>query len=91
MTEYAPGIIRLRNDIDVDLPKRVWAYAKPQVREFELTFHWTEMKDELGQKMFEFCNAVGADRSSYPWELFRDDETYPHYAWTPRARQEYRH
>ena len=87
VTEYAKGLYRLRNDVYADIPKKLWPFARPAIRSFELTFHWSEFTDDLvGQQVYEFCNAVAVEPFHYPWQQFADVETYPQYAWTPQAQ-----
>ena len=87
VTEYAKGLYRLRNDVYADIPKKLWPFARPAIRNFELTFHWSEFTEKLvGRHVYEFCNAVAVDPFHYPWEQFTDQETYPQYAWTARAQ-----
>jgi hypothetical protein len=89
VTQYAPGFIRLRNDLIAPISKKVWPFNIPEVPRFKLTFHWREISEDLGIKVFEFCNAVSADEFKCNWDLFKDEETYPGYAWTRRAKLAY--
>jgi hypothetical protein len=87
VTEYAKGLYRLRNDVYADIPKKLWPFARPAIRNFELTFHWSEFTNNLlGRQVYEFCNAVAEVPFQYPWKQFEGVETYPQYAWTPRAK-----
>lgn len=89
-TEYSPGLIRLRNDVIPSVPRKVWPFALPHTRNFELTFHWKEISQELGPNVFEFCNAIAAGEPfCHEWDLFEGEECYPQYAWTKRAKAAY--
>jgi hypothetical protein len=87
VTEYAKGLYRLRNDTHADIPKKLWPFARPAIRSFELTFHWSEVRGDLGREVYEFCNAVAEAPFHYPWKRFEEVETYPQYAWTPQAQK----
>jgi len=89
VTEYAPGFIRLRNDVMADIPKNVWPFTRPQIRNFELTFHWEEITTDLGEMVFRFCNAVAEEPFHFPWAPFEDIKTYPQYAWSKQAQAAY--
>lgn len=89
VTEYAPGFIRLRNDLMADIPKSVWPFTQPQIRSFELTFHGEEITPELGEMVFRFCNAVAEETFHFPWAPFEGVDTYPQYAWSQQAQAAY--
>jgi len=86
VTEYAPGLIRLRNDVYASIPRDVWAFALPKRRRFELTLHWTEMTTDLGEPLYAFCSALADEGVELGWPLFDGEETYPGYAWTRKGR-----
>lgn len=87
VTEYAKGLYRLRNDTWADIPKKLWPFARPAIRSFELTFHWSEVSSDLGAEVYGFCNAVAEAPFHYPWKRFEGAETYPQYAWSPQAQK----
>ena len=86
VTEYTPGLIRLRNDVYASIPRDLWAFALPKRQKFELTFHWTEMIPDLGEPLFAFCSALADEGVQLGWPLFDGETAYPGYAWTPKAR-----
>ncbi|MCX6916972.1 MAG: hypothetical protein NT167_28700, partial [Verrucomicrobia bacterium] len=86
VTEYAPGLIRLRNDVYASIPRDVWAFALPKRQRFELTFHWTEMTTDLGEPLYAFCSALADEGVELGWPLFDEEDAYPGYAWTRKGR-----
>jgi hypothetical protein len=86
VTEYAPGLIRLRNDVYPSIPKRVWPFVLPERPRFELTFHWTEVTSELGEPVVALCSAMIEGGGQPAWALFDGEEGYPQYAWTRKGR-----
>ena len=89
VTEYAPELLRLRNDGWPEVPRIIWPFALPERRTFELTFHWTEIRRELGEVLFAFCSTLEEPGVMLGWPLFAGEQTYPGYAWTPKAREFY--
>lgn len=89
VTEYAPGFLRLRNDVLANIPRRIWPFPFPRPcrRPFELTLHWTEFTDELGTEVYEFCNAAAEPGFQHDWRRFEGEQTYPQYAWSALARR----
>jgi len=89
VTEYSLGLIRLRNDVEPSIPKHVWPLPFPETRHFELTFHESEITEELGEPLFAFCSAMGEAGVILGWPLFEGEQTYPGYAWTRKAKEFY--
>ena len=87
VTNYATGLLRLRNDVIASVPKNVWPFPLPARPSFELTFHWSEVTDAIGEPLFAYCTAGIEDNLLLGWSLFAEEETYPGYAWTKKARQ----
>lgn len=89
VTEYAPGLLRLRNDVLADIPRRIWPFRLPQPcrRSFELTLHWTEFTHDLGGEVYEFCNAAAEPGFHHECRRFEGEQTYPQYAWSAIARR----
>ena len=89
VTEYAPELLRLRNDGWPVAPRLVWPFRLPERRTFELTFHWTEIRRELGEVLFAYCSTLEEPDVILGWPLFDGEEAYPRYAWTPKAKEFY--
>ncbi len=89
VTEYAPGLLRLRNDVLANVPRRIWPFPLPRPcrRPFELTLHWTEFTHDLGGEVYEFCNAAAEPNFQHEWRRFEGEQTYPQYAWSALARR----
>lgn len=87
VTAYSPGLLRLRNDVIASVPKMVWPIRLPTRRSFELTFHWSEIRSEIGEPLFAFCSALDIPDFIFGWQLFTGESTYPGYAWTKKARE----
>jgi hypothetical protein len=87
VTAYSGGLLRLRNDVLASVPKTVWRFRLPPRRSFELTFHWSEIRSEIGEPLFAFCSALDIPDLIFGWPLFSDESTYPGYAWTKKARE----
>ncbi len=88
VTGYAPGLIRLRNDVIPAIPRRVWPFALPlpRPRPFKLTLQWREFTNELGEEVFRFGNAVAEESFHCDWGRFQGEPTYPHCARSRGAR-----
>jgi hypothetical protein len=89
VAQYAPELLRLRNDLHPFIPKQVWPFALPGIRNFKLTLHWMEITEALGEPVFAFCDAMGLPGVELGWPLFEGEQTYPGYAWTRKAREWY--
>jgi hypothetical protein len=87
--EYLPGLIRLRNDLVPPIPQRVWPFALPAVRTMELTFHWSELVASVADPVFALFDGADNPEGVVPWPVFDGENTYPQYAWTPRAKRYY--
>jgi len=87
VSQYAPELLRLRNDLHPFLPGYVWPFPLPEYRPFKLTFHYSEFNRELGERVFAFCAALADKTTILGWHLFDGEQTYPGYAWTPLARK----
>jgi hypothetical protein len=87
VSQYAPELLRLRNDLHPFLPGYVWPFPLPEYRPFKLTFHYSEFNCELGERVFVFCAAMADKTTILGWHLFDGEQTYPGYAWTPLARK----
>jgi hypothetical protein len=87
VTNYAPGLVRLRNDVDANIPKTVWPFSLPKRPSFELTFHCSEITGGIGEALFAYCAASAEENLMIGWELFEEEQSYPRYAWTKKARQ----
>jgi hypothetical protein len=87
VTEYAPQLIRLRNDLLVTPPRSYWPWKMPNGRTFELTFHESEITRELGRHMHAFCEALPlyGIAPNIRWPLFDGETSFPGYAWTKCA------
>jgi hypothetical protein len=83
--EYARGLIRLRTDFLVLVSKSFWPFRLPEMPHMELTFHESEINEELGAKMADLCENVALDREVTPWPEFVKGSSFPHYAWTQKA------
>jgi hypothetical protein len=88
-TDYFPGLIRLRNDVRGGIPKGLWPLPLPERREFELTFHYSEITAEICEPLFAFCAAAVEENTLLGWPLFEHEESYPQYAWTRKAKAFY--
>jgi hypothetical protein len=86
VTNYAAGLIRLRNDVVASVPKTVWPFALPSRPSFELTFHWSEVTEKLGEPLLAYGAASAEVNLSMGWKLFEEEQLYPRYAWTKKAR-----
>jgi hypothetical protein len=86
-TNYAPGLVRLRNGVVANIPKTCWPFSLPKRPSFELTFHSSEVKGEIGGALFAYCAASAGENLVIGWELFEEERSYPRYAWTKKARQ----
>ena len=84
--DYAPGLIRLRNDVYPSIPREMWPFALPQRQRFELRFYWTEIKADLGEPLYAFCSSIVEGGVELAWPLFEGETAYPKYAWTRKAR-----
>src|SRR5437879_1919782 len=42
ISQYAPELLRLRNDLQPFIPTRIWPFALPECRPFKLTLHQSE-------------------------------------------------
>jgi hypothetical protein len=89
VTLYAPELLRLRNDLHPFIPKQVWPFPLPEIRNFELTLHWTEITEALGEPVFAYCDAMGLPGLELGWPLFEGEDGYPTYAWTRKAKEWY--
>ena len=87
VTNYAPGLLRLRNDVMASVPKTIWPFPLPARPSFELTFHWTEVTGRIGEPLYAYCAAGVEERVILGWDLFAEEPLYPRYAWTKTARQ----
>ena len=89
ITQYSPGCIRIRSDIDPGLPKTSWPHAKPDAggaHKFELTFHETELTKDTQELIFGCCSVRDFQFTS---PLFSESGEIPHYAWTRKGEQHY--
>ena len=89
VAQYAPQLLRLRNDMNPFIPKQVWPFSLPEIRNFKLTLHWTEITEALGEPAFAFCDAMGLPGVELGWPLFEGEDGYPTYAWTRKAKEWY--
>ncbi len=87
VTSYAPELFRLRNDVIASIPRKIWPFPRPERDRFELTFHCSEIAEDLGQPLFAFCSVREEPKVILDWPLFEGESTYPGYAWTQKARQ----
>jgi hypothetical protein len=88
VTLYAPGCIRFRNDLNFDIPKRVWPLDDLPQEHFgkmEITIREDEV-DTLLPLIVEIAETTGKDYAS---PLFRDNLVSPSYCWSTRASQHY--
>jgi hypothetical protein len=89
VAQYAPELLRLRNDLHPFIPKQVWPFPLPEIRNFELMLHWTEITEALGEPVFAYCDAMGLPLLELGWPLFEGENGYPTYAWTRKAKEWY--
>jgi hypothetical protein len=89
VAQYAPELLRLRNDLDPSIPKQVWPFSLPEIRNFKLTFHWTEITEALGAPVFAYCESMAEANLELGWALFEGEAAYPTYAWTRKAKDWY--
>jgi len=88
--EYGFGVIQLRNNLIPSIPKAVWPFKIqfPPPHVFRLMLHWSEVNEQAGANLFDFCCGLGG---SHPivWPLFNGDQGYPECAWTVKAQISY--
>jgi hypothetical protein len=87
VTLYAPGCIRFRNDLDFDIPKRVWPLrAMPsRVRTMEITIHESEVS-----ALLPLIVQIAEDPShDYPSALFPKKLISPSYCWSVKGEMHY--
>jgi hypothetical protein len=89
VSQYAPELLRFRNDIEGVVPRHVWPFRLPERRHFKLTVHSSEITHELGEPLYAFCCALADPKVVLGWPLFEADQGYPGYAWTARAKDWY--
>ena len=86
VTNYSPGLLRIRNDILANIPKRIWPFDLPLHASFELTFHCSEVCESICEPLYAFCVAGTEHGLQLGWPLFEDEPAYPRYAWTKKAK-----
>lgn len=89
LSEYSAGCFRIRNDIGVPIPRSAWSFHMPHYggcSQFELTFHESELTDDIHELIFSCC-AIPQFQFSSP--LFKESGEIPHYAWTIKGDQHY--
>ena len=87
LSEYSPGCFRIRNDIQVSVPKSAWPLHMPPIggcESFELTFHESELTDAIHELIFSCCSVNDFQFSS---PLFPESGEVPTYAWTIKGKQ----
>lgn len=89
LSEYSSGCFRIRDDVHVPIPKSAWPLHLPHyggVAQFELTFHESELTDDIHDLIFSCCSVPGFHFAS---SLFPESGEVPHYAWTMKGKQHY--
>jgi hypothetical protein len=89
VTQYSPGCIRFRNDLDFDIPKRVWPLRdlpENALGRMEITIHESEISALL-PLIVEIAEGAGRE---YQSPLFPDGRISPSYAWSIKANQQHR-
>ena len=87
LLEYSPGCIRIRNDMQVPIPKSAWPLDKPYIggcEQFELTFHESELRDDIHELIFSACLIPGFKFAS---PLFDESAVASGNVWTIKGRQ----
>jgi hypothetical protein len=84
---YSEDFIRLRNDMDVNIPKSFWRSPLPEIPTFELTVLFAEITQDFVSDFDKFVSFLAHGRDEiYTWEIF-GDASYPNYGWSLKAQQ----